>query len=484
VPPLKKCIILKKKTLPPKRSSLPPSQVPVVVDYDSPAPHLQGVGLTHPYAAEFDFADWAFEPHTLTVLSVAVVAVVALYLGTGDIDNAHYGTAVAASVGVFLAFCTTHLPDGGVMVRPHPAVWRFLLGVAILYLMLVVFLLFISLEDARKFFAMIDPSLANPLPERSYAEDCRIATAEEPYKFFTTVYDEFIIAHALGYWVKTLILRDPWLVLAVSVGFELVEFSFQHWLPNFKECWWDHLLIDIAICNAGGMVMGMATLRWLGARQYSWVRLKNIQSVRGKARRIALQLTPRNWLPYNWAFFHSPVTVFQVVLVLLVMLIQELNVFTSKYVLYMRPTHPLVISRVAMWGFLGLPAIREFYVYTHDRPRAGQGHRFGTTVWVCSLALIFETLTITKYAKQGGFYRMPWPPHIYVPWALTAVIWLLWLIVRFGSGPPARLPTFRKYVARTLFVIPFFVLLAMCCMAAPDLRWYQKEFDSLFPSLG
>lgn len=23
----------------------------------------------------------------------------------------------------------------------------------------------------------------------------------------------------------------------------------QHYLPNFNECWWDSLLLDIAICN-------------------------------------------------------------------------------------------------------------------------------------------------------------------------------------------------------------------------------------------
>ena len=28
--------------------------------------------------------------------------------------------------------------------------------------------------------------------------------------------------------------------LDISVGFEIVEVSLQHVLPNFNECWWDH----------------------------------------------------------------------------------------------------------------------------------------------------------------------------------------------------------------------------------------------------
>ena len=30
-----------------------------------------------------------------------------------------------------------------------------------------------------------------------------------------------------------------------SIVFEFVEMSFEHWMPNFAECWWDHWVMDV-----------------------------------------------------------------------------------------------------------------------------------------------------------------------------------------------------------------------------------------------
>jgi hypothetical protein len=35
-----------------------------------------------------------------------------------------------------------------------------------------------------------------------------------------------------------------------------MEQTFKHYLPNFNECWWDSWLLDVAICNAIGIVTG------------------------------------------------------------------------------------------------------------------------------------------------------------------------------------------------------------------------------------
>ncbi|CAF5029098.1 unnamed protein product, partial [Rotaria magnacalcarata] len=39
----------------------------------------------------------------------------------------------------------------------------------------------------------------------------------------------------------TLIVRDYWLCTVTSIGFEILEYSLEHQLPNFSECWWDHV---------------------------------------------------------------------------------------------------------------------------------------------------------------------------------------------------------------------------------------------------
>ena len=31
----------------------------------------------------------------------------------------------------------------------------------------------------------------------------------------------------------------------------------MHWLKNFNECWWDSWVLDVLVCNLGGMWVGM-----------------------------------------------------------------------------------------------------------------------------------------------------------------------------------------------------------------------------------
>ncbi len=49
--------------------------------------------------------------------------------------------------------------------------------------------------------------------------------------------------------VQALIIRDYALLWVLSIGFEFMELTFQHMLPNFNECWWDSWILDVAVCN-------------------------------------------------------------------------------------------------------------------------------------------------------------------------------------------------------------------------------------------
>jgi len=115
-------------------------------------------------------------------------------------------------------------------VRPHPVVWRGVLAISVLYEMFLVYLLFQNVDDARQLFKHINPSLGVPLPEKSYAENCSFD--------FETVWegvDVFVVAHAVGWWAKALILRDFWMTWIISIMFEVMEYSLEHHLPNFAE---------------------------------------------------------------------------------------------------------------------------------------------------------------------------------------------------------------------------------------------------------
>lgn len=70
----------------------------------------------------------------------------------------------------------------GMLLRPHPVVWRMVNGVAILYLMLLVFMVMNDVTWLRTQFlpTLFDPRLGT-LPETNtkiYASDCRLVTPE------------------------------------------------------------------------------------------------------------------------------------------------------------------------------------------------------------------------------------------------------------------------------------------------------------------
>ena len=123
-----------------------------------------------------------------------------------------------------------------------------------------------------------DPSLGKELPEVLYAEDCRLYTPEDPNSSFAplikAVFDIHFVAHLLGWWAKMLIMRDLWVAWICSVVFELLELSFRYWLPNFYECWWDSLLLDIFGCNLLGITLGYYTLKWWSVKKLNWVASK------------------------------------------------------------------------------------------------------------------------------------------------------------------------------------------------------------------
>jgi phosphatidylserine synthase 2 len=62
----------------------------------------------------------------------------------------------------------------GPFVRPHPAFWRVVLGVNLLYELALVFLLFQDVNSARSMMTYLDPNLGRPLPEKNYAENCAL----------------------------------------------------------------------------------------------------------------------------------------------------------------------------------------------------------------------------------------------------------------------------------------------------------------------
>ncbi|KZT23395.1 phosphatidylserine synthase 2 [Neolentinus lepideus HHB14362 ss-1] len=432
-----------------------------------PKPGLDGVPVhwydadrTEPYTRIEPFqekrdttVEFFYQPITLTALGVAM-AILAYVATTQDVleegkDKRRVG-AYAAIAG-FLLFSIIQFRDGP-FIRPHPAFWRMVLGINLLYELALVFLLFQDLGSARKMMTYIDPSLGKPLPEKNYAENCEF-TMENIWNAI----DIFCLAHALGWFGKALILRDYWFCWILSIAFELAEYSLQHQLPNFGECWWDHVsilmqfcgalphnnwfiikwVLDVLICNWLGTYLGMKTCQYFEVKHYEWRGIRSIRGFRSKTKRVLTQFSPHDFTAFKWEGTVDTKHYFVVVLLLAVFLAAELNPFYLKSLLWMEPDHPIVIARLAGIFLCGLPAVRELYQYIND-PRKAK--RMGQHVWMLLATIGTELLTIIKWSK--GQYPEPMPLYVKWAWAVGGFLLVLYPSVRFG------VPSMRKYVRR------------------------------------
>jgi len=86
--------------------------------------------------------------------------------------------------------------------------------------------------------------------------------------------DEFAVAHFLGWIMKAVLMRHLGLLLTISVTWEITEVAFAHLLPNFAECWWDSLILDVFVCNGLGIWVGFQICKLLEMREYKWESIK------------------------------------------------------------------------------------------------------------------------------------------------------------------------------------------------------------------
>ncbi|XP_039696357.1 phosphatidylserine synthase 2 isoform X8 [Pteropus medius] len=204
--------------------------------------------------------------HTLTVLFILTCVLGYVTLLEETPQDTAYNTkrGIVASILVFLCFGVTQAKDGP-FSRPHPAYWRFWLCASVVYELFLIFILFQvsgssvlavlwelrwscgpqTVQDGRQFLKYVDPKLGVPLPERDYGGNCLIYDPDNETDPFHNVWDKldgFVPAHFLGWYLKTLMIRDWWTCTVVSVMFEFLEYSLEHQLPNFSECWWDHVV--------------------------------------------------------------------------------------------------------------------------------------------------------------------------------------------------------------------------------------------------
>lgn len=183
-----------------------------------------------------------------------------------------------------------------------------------------------------------------PLPERDYGDVCAIYVPNHPSgdAFFNVSdrVDIFVIAHSVGWFIKALILRDVKTAWVCSILFEVIELCFAHLLPNFNECWWDSVIMDVFGCNMIGIHSADLVLTMTGATKFNFLDRAVLSSSRRKTSRA----------------------IFGVCLMTILISLIDLNFFFLKFVFYFPTTHWVCFFRTLLWVLISIPgAIQLFH---------------------------------------------------------------------------------------------------------------------------
>ncbi|KAL7984167.1 hypothetical protein Chor_002737 [Crotalus horridus] len=290
--------------------------------------------------------EFFYRPHTITLLSFTILSLMAFAFTRDDStpeDNIWKG--ILSVIFFFLIISVLAFPNGP-FTRPHPAIWRMVFGLSVLYFLFLVFLLFLNFEQVKSVMYWLDPNLRYATREADimeYAVNCHVITWERILSHF----DIFAFGHFWGWAMKALLVRSYGLCWTISITWELTELFFMHLLPNFAECWWDQVILDILLCNGGGIWLGMVVCRWLEMRTYHWASFKDIHTTTGKIKRAVLQFTPASWTYVRW---FDPKSSFQ--------RLTELNTFFLKHIFVFQASHSLSWGRILFIGIITAPTVR------------------------------------------------------------------------------------------------------------------------------
>jgi phosphatidylserine synthase 2 len=386
---------------------------------------IPSVAVQHNLESE-EYPKFIAIPHSLTGL--AVLCAILYYFSRTSFTSMDEGLKRGFSgvIITVMAFGCLYLPDS-VLRRPHPIFWRAVTSAAILYLCFATFILFLDRDNARQFLSYFDKSLGKPLPEKSYAENCSLCQPEFPYlkldNFFDSI-DVYVTAHLCGWFVKMLIIRDVKLCWILSILFELLEITFRHWLPNFWECWWDHVILDVFGMNALGIWLGSITCNYFEMKNYNWIShnkdsKEKKNSEKGVVKRMfgfVNYFTPNYWVKHEWDLFSSTKRFYQVLWFFFILNITDLSHFFLKYVLWLPPSHWILAIRIYIVGFLAMISAREYYEYISN-PSC---KRFGLNIWIAHLILFVEWSYIYKFSD--GLFTAPFPWYVVWGWTLVFLL--------------------------------------------------------------
>ncbi|KDO26015.1 hypothetical protein SPRG_08668 [Saprolegnia parasitica CBS 223.65] len=391
------------------------------------------------------------EPRQFLFLFLVVVAV-AHYSFTHDSDDFELNVrnGLWSASFIFLAYCFLQTRDG-LLVRPHPGVWRIVHGLSVLYLLLLAALSVQNLASATAAIRVLFPEVGTKATAKpSTSLNCEI-NSTSPWRCVDAVPGrlEHLVPRARhGVWGKMCMFRDWRFCWVLAVAFELLELIFQFVIPDFQECWWDSLFMDLFGANFIGMCLGRLTLKYLETKEYDW------SGKKGYVRRALSQFTPFSWSRYDWEVFSSFKRFALVAVAVFVCLLVELNAFFLLSTLNIPKESHINKYRLGLIFMLGLPAASEYFEFVTN-PACW---RLGQNAWMmCSIG-VFEVLVWVKFADGLAGTSTP-PPDVYLPLLAFSALFSLWMLLFFSQRKTDKPSTHRLTLLDVLFYVSFTPLL-------------------------
>lgn len=368
---------------------------------------------------------WFYQPHRLLFLSVTIFCLMAYTPKTPLQKLIYTWSLLTLAIATFV--------QDGPLVRPHPFFWRLVLAFCILQIATHVYLTVFQVDSIVEIIRKIAPNTTGDItPDRDYACSCQIydpTNTTNPFHNVTpVVFDIFVPAHFFGWIAQAIVLRSTSLSWIASVLFEWCERSLKHWFPNFNECWWDSVLLDVFGCNALGIWIGMKLVDYLALVPWEKRLYSDCKTGKEKISRMMKQFTPRSYTKFEWKPLESPRRYFVFWMIVVIHMILEVNVFSVKMVFKMTPKNPFVITYLIMHIVVAAPSVMEWYMYA-----IGERNTIGAFGSACILLAFTE---ISLVIKQGhDYFTAPIPIKVAIAnITLLLSVGVIFPLVWFGLG--------------------------------------------------
>ncbi|SOV18487.1 phosphatidylserine synthase, putative [Plasmodium sp. gorilla clade G2] len=298
---------------------------------------------------------------------------------------------------------------------PKISILTKILNYAILiYYVIIIYLHFFSSSEVQTILRFLNKNIEFHAVEKSYMENCN--TIEN----VSDKIDWFVLAHLWGWFAKGMIIRNFFLLNINSALFELVELRFQHILPNFYECWWDHIFLDVLSCNLIGIAASILFMKYFNITLYDW---KIPDKIKLNKKNIILPTVDK----LCRKIFTNSSTLLLLIFLSFIINIIDLNIFFLKAEVKLHHVNLIVLVRTFAIGFISGKACKEFYWFLKDGMTPKRAFYIFLELIILSLELILAIRwkdTLVSDKSDLTAINMVW---LFITSTLSSVLLLLYV---------------------------------------------------------